>query len=238
MREWTLKLPSELPFWELESQWTLESSKNDCKGQNPLDWGVPYIIEKLLELKCLQSACMTHLDTSNTSYDRKKSRKSNCLFDSQPLKVRNCPDFLACRWRDTYCWKDFKEGYNFVLDFILIGGLETKLWASKVTRVLTLGISGLPFGSHGTKCHLGAGLVAKHKVYYKGRRWWLPSSPGRGCLWLACAPTCSNYALTNLSFGLCTSVWESEFLVDLFSPIPELQHAPLPLKCCEPRSAP
>jgi len=24
VREWTLTLPSELPFWELESRWTLE----------------------------------------------------------------------------------------------------------------------------------------------------------------------------------------------------------------------
>jgi len=31
-----------------------------------------------------------------------------------------------------------------------------------------LGISGLPFGGLGTKCHLDVGLVEKHKVYYKG----------------------------------------------------------------------
>jgi hypothetical protein len=43
-----------------------------------------------------------------------------------------------------------------------------KLWALKVAKVPTLGISGLPFGSPGTKCHLGAGQVASHKVYYKG----------------------------------------------------------------------
>jgi hypothetical protein len=29
--------PSELPFWELESQWTFEFSEGDCRGQNPLD---------------------------------------------------------------------------------------------------------------------------------------------------------------------------------------------------------
>ncbi len=34
-----------------------------CRGQNPLDWRVPYIIEKLLELRCLKWACMTHLST-------------------------------------------------------------------------------------------------------------------------------------------------------------------------------
>jgi len=34
--------------------------------------------------------------------------------------------------------------------------------------VPSLGISGLPFGSPETKCHLDVGLVEKHKVYYKG----------------------------------------------------------------------
>jgi hypothetical protein len=31
-----------------------------------------------------------------------------------------------------------------------------------------LGISGLPLGSLGTKCHLDVGLVERHRVYYKG----------------------------------------------------------------------
>jgi len=30
-------LPSEPPLWELEFQWTLEFSKNNCRGQNALD---------------------------------------------------------------------------------------------------------------------------------------------------------------------------------------------------------
>jgi len=29
-------------------------------------------------------------------------------------------------------------------------------------------ISGLPFGSLGTKCYLDVNLVERHKVYYKG----------------------------------------------------------------------
>jgi hypothetical protein len=37
VKEWTFALPSELPLWELESRWTLEFSKSDCKGQNPLN---------------------------------------------------------------------------------------------------------------------------------------------------------------------------------------------------------
>jgi len=49
-----------------------------------------------------------------------------------------------------------------------IGGLCTKLWGPKVTGVPILGISGLPFGSLGTKKHLDVGLAERHKVYYKG----------------------------------------------------------------------
>ncbi len=47
-------------------------------------------------------------------------------------------------------------------------GLHTKLWAPKVAGVPILEISGLPFGILGTKCHLGAGPVDRHRVYYKG----------------------------------------------------------------------
>jgi hypothetical protein len=68
-----------------------------------------------------------------------------------PLKVENRPDFLVFRWRATYSWKDFDEGYNFVLDLTSIEGLHTKLWASKVAGVPILGILRLPLGSPETK---------------------------------------------------------------------------------------
>ncbi len=32
------------------------------------------------------------------SYGQKKGQESNCQFDSRPLKVGNCSDFLACKW--------------------------------------------------------------------------------------------------------------------------------------------
>jgi hypothetical protein len=74
----------------------------------------------------------------------------------------------VCKWRATYHWKDLKEGYNFVLDLILIEGLHTKLWGPKVIGVPTLAISRPPFGSPGTNSQLDVGLVERHKVYYKG----------------------------------------------------------------------
>jgi hypothetical protein len=86
--------------------------------------------------------------------------------------------------------------------------------------------------------------VARHIVYYKGegggfpksRLWWVLWVCV--CPWFVCAPKCSNYTLTNLLFGLCRSVWVIELLVNLPSPISELQHAPLPAKCCEPGNEP
>jgi hypothetical protein len=172
VRERTLTLLSEFPLWELESRWTLKFSESNCRGPNPLDWGILYIIGKFFERRCLKWVCMTHFNTSNTSYDQKKGRKSNWQFDSRPLKVDNRPDFLTCRWHATYCWKVLNEGYNFASNLISIRGLHTKLWTpkvgTKVAGVPTLRILGLPLGSRRTKWHLGAGPVAKHRVYYKG----------------------------------------------------------------------
>jgi hypothetical protein len=168
VKERTLTLPSELPCWELDSRWTPECSKSDCKSQNPMAWRILHTIGKLLKHKCLKWARMTHLDIWNTSYGQKKSWESNWQFDSGPLKVGNRPDFLVCMWHATYHWKDLNEGYNVFLDFISIGGLHKKLWGPKVTGVPTLAISGLPLGSPGTKSHLDVGLVERHKVYYKG----------------------------------------------------------------------
>jgi hypothetical protein len=68
----------------------------------------------------------------------------------------------------TFHWKALDKDYNFALDLISIRGLHTKLWGLKVEGVPTLGISRLPFGSFGTKCHLDVGLMERHKIYYKG----------------------------------------------------------------------
>jgi hypothetical protein len=40
--------------------------------------------------------------------------------------------------------------------------------APKVTGIPILGILRLPLGSPKTKCHLDVGLMANHRIYYKG----------------------------------------------------------------------
>jgi hypothetical protein len=131
----------ELPCWELESQMDSQILEHNFRGQNPLPWKVLYIIENLLKRKCIKWAHITHLDIWNTSYGQKKGRESNWQFDSQPLKVKNRPDFFTFRQHVTYHWKALDEAYNFASYLIIIQGLHVKLCASKVAGVPSVGIS-------------------------------------------------------------------------------------------------
>jgi hypothetical protein len=161
-----LQVNSHVGSWS--PKWILESSKRDCKGQNASVWRVIYIIGNLLKHRCLKWVCIAHLDIWNTSYGQKKGWKSNWQFDSQPLKVKNRLNFLACRQHATYYWKTFNQGYNFASNLIEIGGLNAKLCASKVAGIPVEGISGLPLRSPRTKIHLDVAPVERCTVYYKG----------------------------------------------------------------------
>jgi hypothetical protein len=179
-------------------------------------WGVIYINEKLLKCRYLKWARIAHLDIWNTSYDQKKGRESNWQFDSRPLKVGNRPDFRACRQSATYHWKALDKGYNFALDLILIRGLHAKLWRPKVIRVPTLAISGLPFGSPGTKSYLDVGPVERCRIYFKGEGdgfpqvWAVVSLVCLCCPWLVLAPKVLQLCIKHLVLILCKSVWVSE----------------------------
>jgi hypothetical protein len=79
-------------------------------------------------------------------------------------------------------------------------------------------------------------IKGKVVVSPKSGPWWILWV--HVCPWFIHAPKCSNYTLTNLLFGLCKFMWVIELLVNLPSPISELQHALLPLKCYKLRSVP
>jgi len=180
-----------------------------------------------LERKCPKWARITHLDIWNTSYGQKKGRESNWQFDSRPLKVKNRPDLLACRWRATYRWKALDKRYNFTSDLIFIGGMHTKLWRPKVARVLTLAISGLPLGSPETKIHLDVGPMERHKIYYKGEGGGFPqvramvSLVNPSCPWFVLTPKVFQLCIDHFVLVLCRPVWISEacqiFLVPSWS---------------------
>jgi len=108
-----------------------------------------------------------------------------------------------------------------------------------------LGILGLPLGSPRTKCHLDGGpLWPVTKYTIRGKVVASPKSGSRWvlwvcvCSWLIHAPKMFQLRTNQPIVWLCRSVWVSDLLVNLPSPIPKLQHTPLPLKCCEPRSTP
>jgi hypothetical protein len=90
------------------------------------------------------------------------------------------------------------------------------LWAPKVARVPTLAISGLPFGSPETKCHLDVGLVEKLRVYYKGEGDGFPqvravvNLMNPSCPWLFLAPKVFQLCTNHLVLVLCRSVWVVE----------------------------
>jgi len=138
-----------------ESSGTPKILEFDCRGQNTLHWGVPYIIGKLLKSRCWKWACMGHLDICSTRYGKKKGRESNWQFDFRPLKVGNRPDPGACRWSAIHRWKDLEESYKFALDLIPIRGLSKELWLRKVPRVQTGTVLGLLLGNPGTKKPFG-----------------------------------------------------------------------------------
>jgi hypothetical protein len=112
----------------------------------------------------------------------------------RPLKVKNRPDFLMCRWRVTYRWKALDKGYNFALDLISIEGFHMKLWAPKVAGVPTLKISKFPLGSleknaiwmlvpwPATEYTIKGKVVAS----LKSEPWWVLWV--RVCPWLILAP--------------------------------------------------
>jgi hypothetical protein len=150
-----LTLPSELPLWELEFRWTLEYLESDCRGKIPLDWDIPYIIRKILKLICLKWARITHLNTSNTSYGQKKGWESSWQFDSQPLKVKNHPDFITYKWRATYHWKAPGKAYNFFLNLISIESLHTKLWGPQSCKSPSCGNFEIPIWESRNKMTFG-----------------------------------------------------------------------------------
>jgi hypothetical protein len=169
-----------------------------------------------LKFTCLKWAPIAHLDIWNTSYGQKKGRESNWQFDSWPLKVGKRPDSLAFRQHVTYRWKALDEGYNFAIDLIAIEGLHRKLCALKVARVPTMGISGLPLGSHGTKSHLDVAPVERRRVYYKGEGggfpqvWAMVSLVCPNCSWFVLTPKVFQLCINHFVLVLCRSVRVSE----------------------------
>jgi len=241
VREWTPTLPSEFSFGELKSQWIPESSKSDCRGQNPLDWKFHYIIENLLECRCLKWAHMTHLGSWNISYGQKKllaiwlpSTKSQespqffCMQVTCYILFKNSQQGLQLCFRPHLKWRFAQEVTGF-------GSVESPNFEN--FKTLNLGILGqndiwvLTLWPS-TKSTI-RGKVMTSPKFGPWRVLWVCV-----CLWFIRAPKCSNCTLTNLLFGLCRSMWIINLLVNLSSPHPEAPARPSTPKCYEPKNVP
>jgi hypothetical protein len=136
-------------------------------------------------------------------------RRVENQFEFWPLKVRNHPDFLVCRWRVTYRWKAFDEGYNFALDLILIGGLHAKLresylWKFRDFQVRVLGQNAIWMWAswRDTKYIIRGKVVASPK---SGPWWilwiWI-------CPWLFLTPKVLQLCINQLVVWFCAGMCE------------------------------
>jgi hypothetical protein len=139
---------------------------------------------------------------------KRKGRESKCQFDFRPLKITNRPELLMCSWHVTYCWKALDKGYNFSLDLTSIKPCTKHYEPPKSWKSQFQEFQDSQVGSPGTKWHLGAGLVAKHREYYKGKvvvspksgPWWVLCV--HVCLWFVCAPKVLQLCINQLVWFL------------------------------------
>ncbi len=89
VREWTLKLPSELPFWELESLMDFRIFRERLQGSK-----LNRFKRSLYHWKALRPY-MFKMD-SHDPFQKEGSGVKNWQFDSWPLKVKNHLDYLLC----------------------------------------------------------------------------------------------------------------------------------------------
>ncbi len=105
---------------KMESFGTRENSEDNLRGQISLPQCVLYINENLLKCRCPKWPRISHLDICSPSYGQKKGRKSNCQFDSRPLKVKNRPLSDVASSSAARPWKTLDESYNFGLKLVSI----------------------------------------------------------------------------------------------------------------------
>jgi hypothetical protein len=154
--------------WKLESWWTFKCLENDCRGQNPMDWGVLYTIEKLLKCRYLKWACMTHFNIWNTNYGQKKSRKSKS--PQFPYVLMACDMSLeSSQWGLQLC---YRLHLNQKSSHTIMG--------SQSCGSLNFGNFGTPIWESRDKMPFGCGLRGEaQNIPWRGR-WRLPPSPSHG----------------------------------------------------------
>jgi hypothetical protein len=239
---WKLTLPNELPFWELESRWTPEPSKSNCKGQNILHWGVLHIIGNLLNCRCLKWVHMTHLDICNINYGKKKGRKSKLAIWLPTTKSRELTRLPCVQVTCKTPLESSRQELQLYVKPHPDQRSEHEVIALQSCRSSNPSSFKTPLRKSRDKNPFGCRPRGEVQIILYGGRWWLPSNSncGESCeSEVACGLSwhqrCSNIVLTNLWLVGCRFMWVNKLFATLPNSIPELQHAPLPLQVLRTR---
>jgi hypothetical protein len=164
VKEWTFTFPSEFPFWEFESQWILESLEGDCKGQNPLDWKVIYIIEKLLK---------------HELWPKERPKVKLAIWfpitKSQELTWFPCMQ-VVCDIPFESSWR----GLQLCCRPHLNQRFSHKVMRPQSCGSPNFGNFGIPIWESQDKMPFGCGPCGEAQNRLQGGRWWVLPSPGRG----------------------------------------------------------
>ncbi len=152
------------------------------------------------------------------------------------IKSQESPWFIFVQVACHISLESYWKIHNFFSDLTSIGGLHKKLWASKVSKVPFWELYDSQLENLGTKWHLDAGPMVKHKKHYKVEGDGFPQIHAMMSLVSLCMlvhQKCYNYALTNSLFGLCRFMWIIDLLVTCPSPHPIALARHSTLKCYE-----
>jgi len=194
-----------------------------------MDCGVPYIIEKLLKLRCMKWARIVHLDIWNTSYGQKKGSEVELPIW---LPTRKSQESTWFTWLHTTCHIPlessrqelqlcFRPHFDLRSTRKVMGfqSLERPNWRDfgTPTRESRGSLAGVP-GVLGEKSHLDVGPVERCKVYHKGEGGGFPqvgavvSLVCPCCPWLVLAPKVLQLCTNHFVWVVCRPVWVNKFV--------------------------
>jgi len=160
VREWTFTLPSELPFWELESQWILKFLEGDCKGQNSLDWNVPYTILNPLECRCLKWARIPFGHLKHKLWLKEGPRVKLAIW-LLTTKSRESPRFPCMQVACNILLKSSRRGLQLCFRLHLNWRSTDKVMGPQNCKNLNFGNFGTPTWASWDKMSFGCGPHGK-----------------------------------------------------------------------------
>ncbi len=140
----------------MDSKWISKFLESNCKGQNPLDWNIFYVIGKLLKIKMSKIGSHDPFEYLKHKLWPKERSKVKLLIWLPTTNSWELPRFpcikVACHL--------ILENYRWWLQLCFKPHLNRR-FAHKVIGLQSC-------GSLGTEWHFGVGPMAKHRKYYKG----------------------------------------------------------------------